>query len=290
VGQRPDLDLSGILANFNRNWLFPDQEEKVREIPEKDGLKFPLPQRFGVGPDVWSSCTELAVPVRFCWDVNGYYAALGVPTGATRRELREAYQVLEGQSSPYLTYVFKQLLNPETRAAYDAAPLGQLFLDEYTQRQLKRRAKTEAHRRSAQGEFVTAEQVMDDWGYVAEEEGEGVDTVSPTEQNSPRKAERLEYSYYGWKTTKFMMDEGVLQGWQRVLTATAAQLGIAPRLSFGITSVSDRPYILEQVGDRVVIFFLEGEEPTESVARDAIDALSQFPSRSRDGVSYDQSR
>lgn len=289
MGQRPDLDLSGILAAFDRRWLTPDQEVVVRNVPEQDGLKFPLPQRFGLGPDVWSASTELAVPVRFRWDVNGYYAALGVSPQATRRELREAYQVLEGQSSPYLTYVFKQLLNPETRAAYDAAPLGQMFLDEYTQRDLKRRAKTEAHRRSSRGEFTTAEQVMDDWGYVTEDGGEGVDTVSPTEQNSPRRAARLEYSYYCWRTTKFLVDEELLQQWQRVLTATAAELGIAPRLSFGITSVSDRPYILEQVGDRVVIFFPEGEEPTESVAQEAIEALQQFPSRSRDGVSYDQS-
>lgn len=276
MGVRPDLDLSGILANFDRRWLSPDVEEKVADVPERDGLKFPNPTRFGRGPDVWSACTDVAVRVKLCWDVNGYYAALGVSPQATRRQLREAYQALDGQNSPYLTYAFKQLLNPETRDAYDASPLGQPFLDAYTQLAMKRRAKAEAHRRSAVGEFITAEEVIDEWGYALRDEEEGVDTVSPAGQDLPRKADRLEYSYYGWKTAKFLMDEGPLQQWQGLLSTAATQLGIAPKLSFGITGMSDHPYILEQVGDRVVIFFPEGEEPTEAVACKAIDDLTRF--------------
>lgn len=276
--------------------MFPDEAEAVRDVPEQDGLKFPVPQRFGVGPDTWSACTTLAVPVVLRWDVNGYYRALGVSPRATRRELREAYQARDGQASPYLTYAFKQLLDPAVRAAYDASPLGQPFLDDYTQRDLKRRAKVEAQKRSAQGEFMTGDQVMDEWGYVLEDDEEGVDTVSPAGQDHRRRAERLEYSYYGWKTTGFLLDEGLLQKWQMVLATTAAQLGIAPKLSFGITSVSDQPYILERVGDRLVVFFPEGQEPTLHVARQAIEEFikspsdsPEFPSLPRDGVSYDQS-
>lgn len=290
MGERPPLDLSGILAAFDRRWLFADTEEEVRDVPEQDGLKFPTPTRLGAGPDVWSSCTELALPFVPRWDVNGYYRALGVSPLASRRELREAYQAKDGQSSAYLTYVFKQLLDPEVRAAYDAAPLGQPFLDDYAQDDLKRKAKVEAGERSARGRFTSSEDVLNEWGYVVEDES-GVDSVSPTRQDLPRKAERLEYAYYGWRTTKFLVDEGVLRKWQETLTKTAAQLGIAPKLSFGITSVSDRPYILEAVGDRAVIFFPEGEEPTESVAREAIEAFTQFPRSSpsshRDGVSHD---
>jgi hypothetical protein len=275
VGERPDLDLSGILPIFDR-FLRPDEKEPEPYAPEAgDGKKFPEPMRFGSGPDQWSTSTELAVPIVLKWDVNGYYRALGVSPMATRKELREAYQALDGQSSAYLTYVFKQLLNPEIRAAYDAAPLGQPFLDLYTQEDLRRRAKIEAGKRSAVGEFVSSDQVLDEWGYVVLDEG--VDSVSPTGQDHSRStAQRgLRYSYYCWRTNGFLVDTEVLSEWQGYLSAAAARLGVAPAISFGLTAMSDLPYILKEVGGKPVVFFPEGEEPTASVAEQAVEAFTQ---------------
>jgi hypothetical protein len=236
------------------------------------------------------------VPFSPKWDVNGYYRALGVSPNATRRELREAYQALGGQSSAYLTEVFKFLLNDEQRAEYDAAPLGQVFLDHMAQRDLKERARREARLRSAlTGRKVTSNAVLDEWGYQVfdDEESdmsgdngpsvprprEGVDSVSPTGQDRSRKAKRdqMEYSYYAWNTSRFVQDEDLLSRWQVQLSIAASRLGSAPKLSFGITSVSDGPFILREVEHRPVVFFPEGSEPTEDVARQALEALAQFP-------------
>lgn len=300
MGRRPDLDLSGILASFDRRWLSPDVEEKPEYVPEEGGLKFPVPLRLGAGPDTWSTCTELAVPFAPKWDVNGYYRALGVHPDATRRELREAYQALNGQSSAYLTEVFKFLLNDEERAHYDAAPLGQPYLDRITERGLKERARREARMRSAlTGRKVSPSQVLGEWGYELHDEDdsdiqgdngasvprprEGVDSVSPTGQDLPRKAKRdqMEYSYYAWNTSSFVQDEALLSRWQEALSSAASRSSTAPKLSFGITSVSDGPFILREVEQRPVIFFPEGSEPTEDVARQALEAVTQFPTSSR---------
>jgi hypothetical protein len=274
VGERPSLDLSSLLSSFDRRWLTPDTEEED-DAPEADGVKFPEPVRLGWGPHQWSASTELAVPIALRWDVNGYYAALGVEPTATRRQLREAYQALDGQSSVYLTYVLKQLLNPVTRAAYDNAPLGYPFLDDYQNEALQRRASHEAGRRSREGAATSKDQVLDEWGYVMVDEG--VDSVSQSGEDRDRKAEPMRYSYYGWRTSSFLPDTEILQRWQAVLAAAAATLKVAPKLSFGVTGLSDQSYILNAVDGQPVIFFPEGEEPTDSVAREAIEEFTKFP-------------
>jgi hypothetical protein len=275
VGARPDLDLTSLLEGFNRKWLFSDTEG-IDDAPEEDGVRFPDPVRLGWGPDRWSASTELAVPIVFVWDVNGYYAALGVDPKASRKELREAYQALDGQASAYLTYVFKQLLDPEVRAAYDRSPLGCPYMDEYQENDLKRRAAQEAGRRSGKGKTTTPKTVLGEWGYTLDDSEERVDTVSSDREDRSRKAEPLRYSYYGWRTSSFLPDTEQLQEWQRLLTAAAALLRVAPQISFGVTGSSDQPYILQEVRGQQVIFFPEGEEPTEEVALAAINQLCDF--------------
>lgn len=295
MGERPSLDLTGILADFDWRYLMPDKEEKPEHVPELNGLKFPQPMRLGAGPDLWSTCTELAVPVCFKWDVNGYYRALGVSPDATRRELREAYQALDGQSSAYLTEVFKFLLNDAQRADYDSTPLGQPYLDRITERALKDRARREAKMRTAlSGRQVSAKQVLGEWGYelfddesdIQGDNGssvpqgpERVDSITPSGQDLPRKAEqdRMDYSYYAWNTSGFLHDEALLLQWQEALSSAASYTGTAPKVSIGITSASDGPFILREVGQRQVIFFPEGREPTEDIARQAIEAIAHIP-------------
>ena len=65
------------------------------------------------------------------WDVNGYYRDLGIPTWATKKEIKEAYQALSGDQSVRLTYVTKQLLNDAIRRAYDACRPSSRFFDKY---------------------------------------------------------------------------------------------------------------------------------------------------------------
>lgn len=83
------------------------------------------------GPLGWSTSQVLARrSTGIVWDVNGYYAALGVPTTASTREIRLAYLALDGPNSARLTEMFLVLISPALRARYDAMPLGTRWLDE----------------------------------------------------------------------------------------------------------------------------------------------------------------
>lgn len=286
---RPPLNLSEILTSFDL-WRDPQvelEERDDRSQETEDGLKFPVPALLGAGPEVWSSSTELAVRILPCWDVNGYYAALGAHPRATRRELREAYQAADGQSSAYLTYVFKQLLDPESRAAYDAAPLGSQYLDEYTEQMLIQRAYREAGSRCAAGQFTSATEVLDDWGYAVADAPSGVDSVRSAGQDQERRPTQSRgwgYSYYGWRTSSYYGHAGLLQRWQDALALAATNLRVSPAISLGITAMSEQPFILERVGPTTVVFFSEDADPDPQVAEQAIRELltssPQLPSDS----------
>ncbi|MFE4863234.1 hypothetical protein, partial [Streptomyces sp. NPDC056670] len=107
----------------------------------------PRPQLVGRPDTAIVSTSTTLVPARAavaCHDVNGYYRTLGVRPDATRRQLMDAYVAQDGQADAYTTYAFKQLLNPRTRARYDAAPLGEPFSDQYVRAEIVRRASLRA--------------------------------------------------------------------------------------------------------------------------------------------------
>jgi len=282
MGSRPDLDLTAILAQHQPTLPSPEEVEAMRKVQEPDdSLRYETPVRLGWGPDRWSTSTALVPVERVCHDVNGYYRELGVDWRATRRELMEAYVARDGQSSARLTYIFKQLLNPQVREAYDKMPKGELFLDDYTQDDLKRRAHEEASRRSTLGQSVSAEQVLDDWGFVTLDGEEGVDTVKAVGNDRTRKAagEPWRYSYYAWKTENFVQDVSRLQEWQKLLTLAAAQTGSATEMAIGVTSMtrlSDQWFIIEHVNDKPVVFFFTDVEPTAEIASEAVAEFLNF--------------
>lgn len=272
MGARPDLDLTGILGQYTDVLPGAETVEAMRKTQgPDDALCYEYPARLGWGPARWSTSTALVPVERVCHDVNGYYRELGVDWRATRKELREAYVDLDGQSSTRLTYVFKQLLDPVTREAYDRAPKGEVFLDDYTEEDLKRRAHREAAERSQRlGKPVTSDDVLDDWGYVALDHEE-VDNVRATRQDQRRRtaARSWDYSYYAWKTRSFVQDEDRLQQWQALLAAEAARQGSHPEMGIGVTSVSDQPYMMDYVHGRPVLFFSTETEPSSEVASQA---------------------
>lgn len=295
MGFRPDLDLSTILAQHQPVLPGPETAEAMRKAQEPDdSLKYETPIRLGAGPDRWSTSMALVPVERVCHDVNGYYRELGVDWRATRRELMEAYMAKDGQSSVRLTYIFKQLLNPKTREAYDKAPKGELFLDNYTQDDLKRRAHEEAGRRSNLGQAVSAEQVLDDWGYVLlddapDDHPKGVDTVRAERNDRTRKAPRepFRYAYYAWKTEDYLPNEARLHEWQKELSKAASKVGSSTEVAIGLTSMvrmSDQWFIIEPVNGQPVVFFFTDVEPTTGIAEEALAEFlkfPQFPSASR---------
>jgi hypothetical protein len=87
------------------------------------------PHEAGTGVPWCSTSTALVKVPELVWDVNGYYRALGVPTSASRADIRRAYQRLGGQDDWWLTMAVSVLLGTE-RIRYDATPLGRLYWDE----------------------------------------------------------------------------------------------------------------------------------------------------------------
>lgn len=267
--ERAALDLSRILTQY-APLRAPEPEQPVLPGDDpKDPLCFGVPTRLGRGPLAWSTSTALVLVENPCWDVNGYYRELGVDWRATRKELREAYAALDGQSSTRLTYIFKQLLNPKTREAYDRMPKGQTFLDSYTDEQLKRRAHRESGRRAAQGQLISPEQVLDEWGYAVLGEDE-VDSVSPIRKDQINPGTTpWEYSFYAWKTSSYLPDEDRLRRWQELLSTAATRHGERPEMIIGATALSDQPFMLENVNGSTVVFFSE-DTPLESSIADTV--------------------
>lgn len=270
MSERAALDLSSILTQYGPLRAPAPEQPVLREDPQ-DRLRFAVPVRLGRGPLAWSSSTVLVAPERVCWDVNGYYQELGVHWQTSRKELARAYKDKSGQCSPRLTYVLTQLLNTKTREAYDRMPEDSTFLDAYTDEQLKRRAHEESGRRAAQGQLISPEQVLDEWGYAVLGDDE-VDSVSPIGKDQVHgRDEPWDYSYYAWKTTSYLPDENRLQQWQEQLSTAASRRGVSPELVIGTTALSYRPFMLEHVNGSPVVFFSESTTPEPSIADDVIE-------------------
>lgn len=274
--ERAPLDLSAITAQYD---LFAPSLPEPPVIPgeDKEALCFTVPTRLGRGPLSWSTSTALVHVGRVCYDVNGYYRELGVPWTATRRELGRAYLEAGGPESIRLTYVFKQLLNAAVREAYDRTPEGEVFLDDYTdpEKKLKRQARQESARRLLRGEASTAEDVLDEWGYMLLSD-DGLDRVAPVVKDQGHRYEPWGYSYYAWKTASYLPDTLRLRQWQEMLSLAATRRGTSPEMVLGTTSLSDQSFMMEDVNGSTVIFFSEACLPSEQVADDAIGQLLDF--------------
>lgn len=268
--ERPALDLSGILPSYSL-WT-KEPEEDTHE--ESSGPKYPTPVVLGSwkGPEVWSTCTDVAPIIVFKWDVNGYYRELGVHPDATRRELMQAYVACNGQESPRLTYCFKQLLNPKIRKEYDATPLGEPYLDEYTQDELRKAAARESVKRCTVGEYVTPAEVLDEWGY---ELNDGLEDA-PTPPKPRRK--NFEYKYYAWQTSEYLQDEERLAEWQSVLVSQAAQMGIKKKIAIGVTSLeAPGSFVIQKDSQgNPIIYLAENCEITEKMAKLALSRAVEW--------------
>lgn len=267
-GFRPELDLSTILPSYGTH-LDPTKSPPPAE-QDASGLKYISPVKLGAwSSEVWSTCADLAVPIVLKWDANGYYKALGVGVDATRAELREAYLKADGQESPWLTYCFKQLLNSQVRAAYDATPLGEPFLDEYTQAEIKLKAARRAMKETQAGRATTADEVMNEWGYKVQEAAEGTEPdVSPP---PPRpSAQTFAYGYYVWKI-KALMHSHRMADWQSALVSEAVKMGIKIEIAIGTTSLAEKGTLIERDPQgRPIIYLNESTKITDKLAKDAL--------------------
>lgn len=248
----------------------------------------------GTGPAECSSSTALSVVPAFIFDVNGYYRELGVPTNATRAQLRLAYHDRDGQSSERLTYVLKQLLDPAVRRAYDECVLGQIYIDKYVEAAMRRKAQAEAQRRldehRARGFVVnegvekeTLQRVFKDMGVDVSFEDvqtgsdtpeDAVDGPSVTDNDDPADPAKeipFSYSYYLWRcrvTGKHHID--ALARWQELLVSAMSKRGVRRRFAVGLLGGMASPMALARVGYRDVFFLKHDEPPTAALAERAV--------------------
>jgi hypothetical protein len=244
------------------------------------------PQVSHYGPVDFTTETALAITPLVCFDVNGYYRELGVHWKATKGTLRKAYQALDGPNSARLTYVFKQLLNPAIRFAYDRTPLGELFIDEYVMTALKRKMMDA---RAARGEDTTAPDAFVEelrrHGYEAsiDTPQESVDgSLEPVDdEDRPagenRKAVPWLYAYYRLRSQ--MADTERLAQWQELLVQAFREKGIVQTIAVGYHGFMAKKWLVYPGGSRVIVFLGDHEQPTIEAAREASDRVVQMSAR-----------
>jgi hypothetical protein len=239
----------------------------------------------------FTTCRELVSWPSVVWDVNGYYHSLEVGFRATRRQLLAAYIRLNGQDSDYLTYVFKQLLTPDVRRRYDAAPLGTLFYDRYVEEQIRRRAQEMAKEWKLQPEdvlrnwgFKTEEEVEEDQAAPAEQDGGEPDAESDEEVDIPQESgedgitsparpeEPWPYAYFLWRLRNgdhhpgSIIPDGMRQ-WQQAIAAECHRRGEVVRFAVGMMG--------SRVGSRVATMSV-AEATVVFIAADRLDEIDQL--------------
>lgn len=227
----------------------------------------------GRGPVEFSTCTEVAKSPMFVWDVNGYYRDLHCPTDATRKMLRLAYMSLGGPNNHRLTYVFKQLLNPEVRRAYDRMPLGQPFMDDYVREEISRRAKEAAVRaanvaRQKYGKDLDPDDLFKDIAVqMAKDDGWDISFEDLDNDANDDEAEQpriYHFAFYQWKSN--CDDTDRLIEWQELLVRAFAERGVKEKIALGFLGRMPHRVLLGKVGYRLVVFLHEEQEPNAEYA------------------------
>lgn len=217
------------------------------------------PRLIGDGPASCSTCTEVARQPGWVADVNGYYRDLGVPTSASRVQIKRAY-LARGSGDARRTFVVKQLLDPVVRRRYDQVPLGSVFLDRYVLAQVRRAAALRAT--PGAGGSGTRRGVSDE---VV------LDTAAAGAQCDPRTAD-WSYAFYLWGTDR--ADRSRLAALQGRIVSLMGERKHHQQVAVGLRGGMAPPVEVTVVGNRVVVFLHEDAALTDSLVRRAVDSLT----------------
>lgn len=246
----------------------------------------------GSGPITCSTSRAIAKRPLMVWDVNGYYRAFGIdfPYRPTRKEIRAGWLKADpgaGRGMPTderLIYIFKQLLDPVIRAAYDECPFGSRFLDKYVEAEIRRKAIDEAQRRMmAEGLDMTEDVVERYQSKVYEEMGVEFDDTpedaidnDPLELEDPKRPAKFEYAFYIWRLGRPGTDQEsrAVAEWQTLIVKALADRGEENlQIAVGLFSRTQHRFVLAKIGQqRLNVFFLNVSEfPSVSLAEMAVD-------------------
>jgi hypothetical protein len=232
------------------------------------------PQVGAYGPFEFSMSVTVEVYRPHVWDVNRYYADLGVATDATRKEIRHRYQAVEGWASDRLTYIVKVLLDPERRAVYDAIQPGDFYFDKYLRRAVEERVLEDSGAWDTD-DLPEGESLREDLDRrmdrpVSQAADEVVDKDALSRQTALNQSR---WGYYRWRTG--CSGESVLGKWRCLLALAAREMGVTPTLRVGLAGHLSGPWTVQPIGHRPVAFLGDGEQPTLEHARGVLLLLEE---------------
>jgi len=262
-------------------WQVPDPGGRII-----DGL-FLL--REGTGPDAAASTQSLQPYPPVIWDVCGYYRRLGFDWREFRqvgpKQVRMRYLSLDPRQEDHdLFYAADQLLDPLIRRAYDAQPLGGLFLgDRDVRLMLERLAAREAARRIAEArrydpdgdeEPARQQDVLAEWGF----DKSGVSAEEARERlASSALGATLEKTWEGAWSWYVLAEPGhrseapggVLEDWQQMVASALSAAGATVQFSVGYRPGRNGARSWHD-SKQPCIFFIGDEPPSRSLADQAV--------------------
>jgi len=210
---------------------------------------------------------EIEPYLPFIWDVNGYYASLGVSPRAGRAQIRDAYQRRKGWADERLTYIIKILLDRDRRAAYDACQLGSVFFDAYVAACVKRRIEQEL---MDSGVSVAAGEDDLDLAHLWERAFTLVDrSVDQAEVDRGPGGDQDGWcwGWYEWQVHSDFPRENGLARWQELLLRAFSQKGDSRSIAVGLMGRHMiHPVEVIEVGNHIVVFLRDGEKPNVGLA------------------------
>ena len=249
------------------------QGEELQELQSR--LYDPdKPFLVGFGPAEFSTSLALEHFPSIIWDVNGYYRDLGVHPKASRKELRQAYQALDGHSSNRLTMIMNILLDPKRRLLYDLAPFGSMYVDPEVDELLRLQAVRAAAEARARGEELNDEEAQARYESMSQSAEEMQDEMIRQMQRGMQE-QIGGWSYYLWRTKqRDMFQLRRLAVWRALLAKWLNEYHDGPPYTLGVGFFEgDQEAAIAVVGYRVVIFLNVKSEPSDVVACMAVVEL-----------------
>lgn len=252
---RPDIDLTDLWGRI------PGPTATLAAYGP-DGVPVIL---VGDGP---RTCTSTLAVVSLrpptVYDVNGFYAALGVDPGADRHTLAKAYVALGGPGDHRLTEILSILLDPDKRRAYDRMLPHQRFADTET---VQRLTRAESERRLRESDPLSS---VFDAENVRNEPSNTRESVSETARRVPGSDAEADlawgYAYYLWGVTYSPSARADLPQWQEALiTALGTLPGPAQQFAVGRCALGTDPVAI-RVADVPVAFLSAGTAPQQTLA------------------------
>lgn len=212
------------------------------------------------------------------WDANGYYRSHGMKfpyRDVTVKDLRRAHMELRGFEDDYLTYVLKQLRNPEIRRIYDATPLGLEYMDKFVQAKIKRIVlRKVAERQRETGVQLDPEEALRRAGFVVDSSAGQEPSSTPPEELSEGGATvqiPWRWAYYLWRS--FCDDTDRLGRWQELLVEEFVRAGVKRRFTVGFMGQQPQKWVSGEVKGRLVVYLNENIEPTREMAATAVATI-----------------